>query len=553
MKHSIDTLKKTWFLSTKTLLFIFITSFAFGQVPPPEVKQARTALEADQPKKAIETLKKATATYPTDATIWYQLGLAQMAAGQRKEAEISFQTGIEKNDKEPLNYVGKGHLRITDNQVAEARKLFDQVLATTKSKNAPALNAIARALLTDPKFAAEALGHLQKSKALDKSNPETALLLGDAYLAQNNGGQAVSSYENAASLDPKWGTPHYKIGLVYIRSKNNSAAEEAFLKATQVDANYTLAYKELGELYYQMGTGKAEAAVTNYAKYLALTENPEPGQLRYAFFLFMAKKYNEANEIFKKLVAKPEVTVLTLRYYAYSLYQAGKYDECKTIFDQYFAKAKPEEIEAGDYIYYGELLVKLKQDSLAIDAYRNAVKLDKTLVKIQEQVAEMLYASKRRYPETIDAYQTLISMRQNQKATSKDLFSLGRSYYFDKQFEKADTTFGKLIELQPNMTVGDLWQGRARANLDPESTAGLAKPNYEKVIEKANPEKGKADLVEAHSYMGYYYYVVGNLDASLAAWKKVLEIEAGNVKATEAIKAINNIKNPPPPKKANNK
>ncbi len=48
--------------------------------------------------------------------------------------------------------------------------------------------------------------------------------------------------------------------------------------------------------------------------------------------------------------------------------------------------------------------------------------------------------------------------------------------------------------------------------MDPESEQGLAKPYYEKTIEVilAKPEQDDSDkkvLVEAYSYLSYYYYL----------------------------------------------
>ena len=42
-----------------------------------------------------------------------------------------------------------------------------------------------------------------KAKSLDDHDPETFILLGDAYLQQNNGGQAVNSYERRIDLEYK--------------------------------------------------------------------------------------------------------------------------------------------------------------------------------------------------------------------------------------------------------------------------------------------------------------------------------------------------------------
>src|SRR5690348_2863416 len=163
MKCTFETMRRTWFLRTLVLSFVItVGNVAYAQVPLPVIKQAQQRIEADQPKKGVTLLKDAITANPTDASLWYYLGEAQIITGDKKAAEISFQTGLEKNDKEALNLVGKGHLRLLDNQVAEAKKLFEQALTLTKSKNTAVLNEIAKAYLLDVKYANDALNLLQK-------------------------------------------------------------------------------------------------------------------------------------------------------------------------------------------------------------------------------------------------------------------------------------------------------------------------------------------------------------------------------------------------------
>jgi tetratricopeptide (TPR) repeat protein len=534
MKNFIDILKRTWFVWIIVLVFLtIIVRFAYSQTP--EIDQAKYFTQIDQIGKAENTLKQAIAAHPEDARLWYFLGRVQIKKGEYKEAEVSFQKGIEVNDKEALNLVGKGHLRLVENNIAEAKKFFDQALALSKSKNVIVLKCISEAYLTQAAYANDAMALLQKAKANNANDNEILILLGDAHLLQNNGGLAVTSYENAELLNPKDATPEYKIGLVYLRSRNTEAAGIALNKAIQIDPSYTLAYKELGELYYM--EKKADKAVDAYEHYLALTEKPELGKLRYAFFLFMAKDFQKANEVFKELIQKPEVNPITLRFYAVSLFEVGDYQQSKIVFDQYFIKSPQAEIEATDYTYYGKLLLKQGEDSLAVESFRKSVVLEKNQPDVLQLAGETLFKSKR-YPEAIEAYSQLMAIRQ--KPVSQDYFSIGRAYYFTKQYEKADATFQKLTELQPNMTVGYLWQARAKSNLDPESENGLAKAYYEKVIEKAstNPEKGKSDLIEAYSYLGYYHFIKNELQVSKTCWEKVLALNPSDAKAAEAIRAI---------------
>ncbi|MEO7989815.1 MAG: tetratricopeptide repeat protein [Chryseolinea sp.] len=526
------------------ILFLLISA-QFASAQTPEIDQAKYQVQVDQSAKAKDILQKAVAAHPEDASLWYFLGEVQIKRGELKEAEISFQKGIELNDKELLNTVGKGHLRLIENNAVEAKKLLEQAITLSKSKNIAVLKAAAEVYLTQTAYANNALALLLKAKAINNKDEEVFLLLGDAYLLQNNGGLAVTSLETAASLSPKDATPEYKIGLIYLRSKNTEAADVALTKAVKIDPAYTLAYKELGELYYL--EKKAAEAVVAYERYLSLTENPEPAKLRYAFFLFMAKSYAKANEIFKTQIQKSDVSPLTLRFYAFSLFAVDDFAQTQTVMEQYFAKQPAAQIEASDYKFYGQLLMKLNQDSVAMEALETSYTLDTTQTEVLQTIAETQFKNKR-YEKSINAYSRL--MKKRAKPLKGDHFKIGQAYYITKQFGKADTTFQKLIELESNISVGYLWAARTKSQLDPDSEKGLAKPYYEKVIEKAsaNPEKEKNNLIEANSYLGYYHYLKGDLKLSKTYWESVIALDPNNEKAKEAIRALNEALKGPKPK-----
>lgn len=533
MKNTFDFIKRFWFIIMMGILFFsLLFATAFSQTP--EVQQAIRFLEHDQPSKALKAMEQINKASPTPET-WFYLGYIQLKAGEREGAAQSFEKGIATDPKDALNYAGKGYLLTIENNPTDAKLQFDKALSLCKMKNVSVLKTVAEAYLLDEKKAGEAITFLEKAKSINPDDPYVHILLGDAFSLQNNGGLAVSSYERAAKLDPKNATPYYKMALVYIRSKNNQVAIENLNTAVTIDPSYALAHKELGELYYLRKEG--EKAVKSYEAYLSLTDKPEIGKIRYAFFLFMAKNYAAANDVFKDLVRKEDVSPITLRFYAFSLFEAGDYQQSKDIFEQYFKAAQGTDTEATDYAYYGKLLLKHNEDSLAIESFRKSLSLEQKQPEIQQVMAETLFKSKR-YPESIDAYKTLISMRT--KPTSQDYYSIGRAYYFTKQYTEAGEAFLKLIELQPNLSVGYLWEARTKANLDPESEDGLAKPYYEKLIEKASatPDKNKQDLVEAYSYLGYYHFLKEENALSKDYWSKVITLNPGDERAKEALKAL---------------
>jgi tetratricopeptide (TPR) repeat protein len=501
----------------------------------PEVDKAFRLAELDQRKKAVESLEALVAKTPTDAKLWYYLAVVQLNGGDIKGAASSFDRGISTNEKEPLNYAGKGTVLMQNKKAGEAQPLFDKALTLSKQKDPAVLNAVASAYLVDNYKVTDAITLLKKASGIDPKNVHTHILLGDAYLAMNNGGEALTAYENAAKANPSAALPHYKIGLLYSRSRNVDAALEGFSKAISVDPEYTLAYKELGELYYLRKDGVNAAKA--YENYMRLTENPEEGKLRYAFFLFMAKDFEKANNVFKEAVQKPDVPAVAWRYYAYSLFESGKVNESNDAFQSYFAAVPADQVTASDYAYFAKLLLKQGKDSLAVIQIDKSLALEANQTDLLQLKGETAMKIKD-YPATITAYEALLPLRK--KPLSQDYYNLGRACYFEKQYEKADSSFQKLIELQPQMTVGYLWLGRTKASLDPESEAGLAKPYYEKVIElaSATPEKSKNDLIEAYSYLGYYQFLKNDTKASRSSWEKVLQLDPKNEKAKEALGAI---------------
>jgi tetratricopeptide (TPR) repeat protein len=339
------------------------------------------------------------------------------------------------------------------------------------------------------------------AKVDPKMDAAAKISAGDAFVREGNGGKAITSYEEAASLSPQDPVPHFKIGSIYLRSGNKEAAMEEFQKATNADANYAQSYKEIAELYYIQKDGAQ--AVKAQEKFLELSTDASEkdlGHVRLGYYFFMTRDFAKANEAFALAKDRALLKDNDFRYYGLSLVEAGDYERGRKIFEEYFSKRPGA--GAADYAAYGKALVLLDQDSLAIAVLEKSLALDNK----QTAVKKMLWES---------------------------LYNLGKEYYSKKDFVMADTTFEKLINLHPGIVTGYLWAGRANAQLDPESEKGLAKDFYEKVI---GISKSGSDLKEAYSYLGYYYYVQKNSAQSRENWEKVLTIDPQDERAKEALR-----------------
>jgi tetratricopeptide (TPR) repeat protein len=544
-------LTKSCSAALMTILFVAASLMTYAQSP--EVRKAFRFIDIEQPSKGLAALEQLVNANPTNSNYLYYLGLAQLRTGAKDKALATFEKGISASEKDGLNYAGKGYVRLLEKNPSDAKAQLDKALAVSKSKDANVLKAVGEAYLADTKYLLDAINALNKAKTINGTDPDVHMLLGDAFLIQNpqNAGETVSSYERAAKADPKYAKPHYKIGRIYERSKSNDIALESFNKALAIDPEYAPAYKDLGELYYTQK--EAAKAVQAYEKYLSISETPGQAKYQYAFFLFMAKDYQKANAIFKEVTTNPNVSPVALRYYAYSLTEQSKGEDGKTVdpqkteearkvFEQYFQKAKPEEILPSDYSYYGKLQLALKTpegDSLASKSFAQSLALDSSQVETAQLQAET-YFKRKKYPEAIDAYKSLMQLRKTPLVT--ELFNLGRAYFYNLEFVKADSIFTQVAEKTPTLPFGFQWAGKARRQIDSTGVQALANPMYDSVIEKASadPAKYKKELIEAYSYFGSYYInIKPDVAKAKAYYEKILALDPTHADAKAVLKEIN--------------
>jgi tetratricopeptide (TPR) repeat protein len=519
------------------LAFVAISTFSFGQSP--EVRQAFRLIDIEQPSKGIAALEKIA----NSSTNQYYLGLGYLRTGNKDKALAAFEKGISMNEKDALNYAGKGHVKLIEKNVTEAKANFDKALAMTKQKDATVLRAVAEGYLSDTKFVVDAINLLNKAKGINGADPEIHMLLGDAYLLQNNGGLSVSSYERAASADPKNGKPNYKVAKVYERSKNTEMVKDNLNKAVTIDPEFAPAWKELAEVYYV--EKQSDKAVQASDKYLAVTEKKDEAKYFRAFILFMAKRFDEANAIFKSVTTDPNAPAVAYKYAAYSQAEQFKDDTTKTaaqntrnVFENYFKKVKPEDITALDYGYYGRTLLKLKQDSLAIQSFVKGLKIDSTQTEVLQLLGDAQLKTKK-FGDAVQTFKKLMALRK--QPLSQDLWSIGRAYYYNDQFMEADTAFSKLAEKQPTVTHGWLWAAKARAQIDSTGSQGIAIPMYQKYIELASqsPDKNKRELIAAYDYMGRYSLnIKNNVNEAKSYFDKILQLDPTNETAKEFMKIL---------------
>ncbi|MGB3074545.1 MAG: tetratricopeptide repeat protein, partial [Chitinophagales bacterium] len=385
----------------------------------------------------------------------------------------------------------------------------------------------------------EAVNLLNKAITISNKSADVYWQLGLAHEGMGKGGEAVSAYERAAELNPTMAKAYIRTGVIWRLARNYNQSLASFQKGLQADQNFPPAYREMAELYFY--TGQFDKAKEDYAKYLDLADKNDYTQFRYAQYLFLTKDYQGSLAILDALRSRIDIPVM-YRLSAYSNYESGNYDKGLEQIRTFFVKADTAKVLPSDYEYYAKLLSKTGQDSLAILNYLQAIELDSTKFPFYNDIGAIYFLEKK-YLDAANAYQKKVTASKRD-ATLQDYFNVGKSAYFAKEFQMADTAFATMSEINKQWPISYFWRARVMTNLDnPDSAKGLAAPYYLQVIERAITDtvKFKKELMESYKYLGDINALKENYGVSLYYYNKYMALDPSNQevpKTVESVKAL---------------
>lgn len=499
----------------------------------------------DQLDAATSEFLQLLKTNPDKGEIYFYLGENYFKKGISDSALYYYQKGIEKNPTYPLNYVGYGKILWYQGKTEDAKAQFFKANSISQNKNAEVFRKMAEVYINAPqKNLDEAIELINKAMKLDPKNPQNYILMGDALLEKNptDGSPAIKQYQEAIKLNPQSAIGLLRIGKLYERARNYQLAVENYEKAISVEPNYAPAYRELAELYHK--ANKDNKAIEMYQKYLQLNNTTE-ARYRYASFLFDKKDYEEAIKEMEALKSQGFDNPYVNRILAYSYYELGDkkdkdaYTKGLNYINKFFEKAGNNfKYLPSDYKYKALLLLKNNQDSLAQQEINKAIEMDSTLKnELYKEVAKTFLKNKK-YTLAANYFDKI----NPNSMDNQDWFEAGRAYYFNKQFDKADTAFGNVIAKLPNFDLTYIWKGRTKANLDPKNEKWLAFPYYDKYLSLVKPEERntpakKNNVIEACEYLGYYYMAQKNKNKATEYFTIIKELDPNNAKAQAFFKS----------------
>lgn len=522
---------------------LILTLFAaiFGMLSASN-KAAIDYYESGDLKKAKTILMSSS---NLDATDCYYLGLIYLKENNKNAAQESFNNGLKLDPSNSYNKVGLAAVNMSSDIKTAQKELMD--ISKLFKKDPKMLVAIAEAYALNNNSVQMSL-FLDKAKKADKKSALPYIFEGEQLMDQGNNNEAAVRFETALYFDPNSKIALVKLAQLYVGTRKQIAFDYLD-KATKLDPNYEYGWITQADLRYKNGFyPEAKAA---FEMYMSLIK-PQPEDYQtYGEILYFNKDYNGA----LNALANAPVNTVSNRLKLYSMYDLNRFDEAMPLAQTLINTTNPSELIWQDYNYYAQLLNKTKDYPNAAKYYELAYQKDTTKLNTLADVARN-YEKALDYPNAVKYYQKLID--KNPNLTLGDLYSLGSAYYNAgtnttvtpdavqrmDYLSKANDAFAKIVENFPDNYLGYLLQARANSAMDPETTKGLAKPYYEKALEMMLPNQTerKNDILEVYQYLGIYYLKTDNYPQSRAYWVKVLELDPTNSIAQQVIKSIDSSK-----------
>jgi cytochrome c-type biogenesis protein CcmH/NrfG len=486
-------------------------------------------------QSAKESLVKALAAAPTNPELIYWLAQVHFDMKDLNGAKEVLRKGMEgANGSNPLLLVAMGQAELIDKKPNDARQRFESAISLTKGKDIAVYSAIGKANLEEGGDAAYGIEKLKAATLIKNfKDPMVHVYMGDLYRKLNDGGGAVSSYENALLIDPKLAVAKYKIGKIYITQ--GSEQREIFLgkfkDAVTDDQTFTPALYDLYVYYFSRDVNEAR----KYFAYYKTHTDPGPAlDYEEASLLFAAGDFKNAiaksDALLQTQGANADARLYRLKGYCFD--KLGDSIQSLSLLETFFQKAMPDQINPDNYVVAAYSAAKQNAEPAKIEYYfTKSIETD-TAVSNKIDYARKAADFFKKSGNNVKSAEWLTKILSiNPKLSKVDLYNAGFENFKALQFQTADSIFSIYKTQFANEVYGHYWSFRSRSVIDSTMEQGLAIPDCEKFISLAELEKAKnkSTLITAYGYLaGYSANIKKDLAAAKSYLEKIIEIDPTN-------------------------
>jgi tetratricopeptide (TPR) repeat protein len=544
----------------KSAIVLFFSALVSVGALAQNLQQGIYDIYAERYQSAKATFEKLLAANPNNIEANYWLGQTYIADNDVKGARAVYDKALAATNNAPLLLVGQGHVELLQGKAADARQHFEMAINAThrkKGNDPDILNAVGRAVVesyseqnkTDLDYA---IAKLNEASQIDSKNPDIYLNLGNAYRKKRDGSNAVQAYTKAGDFAPAL----YRIGMIYesqrtLREPNDwDIVLDNYNKAITVDPKFAPAFLKL-YTYYLLGKKDFSTAESFANKYVSSSDPSVENTYLQAQTKFVQNQFSEAINMGKNIItqtngnAKPRV----YRLLAYSYMGSKDTSTACQYASQFFTKAVNEEdVYASDYLMHAQACGKGNPEIIKNDIAKAIQKDPESAARV---LREALDDAKKAQQRGLEGELSLMLYQlQGDKASPAQLVNLGIPFYYNGEFQKADSLFQAYSKNFPDSIYGYLWSARALVQIDTAMTQGLAVPAYEQILRIAETDKErdlyKSNAIYAAGYLtAYYNNIKSDKTKALEYLQRGLAFDPNNSTLNAYLKALQGAKQSP--------
>lgn len=577
-------------MMTKSKLFLSLLAAGaiVGTASAQSLKDAQSAIDAEQFDKAKSILQNLVTKKPKDGKNYFYLGQVYLLNDKLDSAAWAFNNGLTNAPKEVLNNVGLGIVDLKKNSASTAEQKFAQATASLGKKDYLPLYYIGKAYTEAPKpDYAKAVDYLTQAASKNTKDGNILVALGDAYLGLGENSQAYKSYRDALNLDPNLVKAKVQQALITRKAFAFDVALESYNAIAQEYPNYGPVYREIAETELAIAKrmpdntdeekAKYEAqvakAVDAYKKYLQVTgDNSADAKIRYADFLVYGQQYEELKNVALELENVPGIDAKVYRYLGLIAINQDK-DAAKAVgyFDKLFANADENRLIAIDYLFAGFANIEAGSKEKGLQYLGKALELDKELINEVDGYGRNAFNAQK-----FEAAAAIFNVPAQQK---------GEPWYYEANYLVGDATFRaanakkekgedatadfqaaiKALDVIVQSTdsaaaeyiVPALYiRGYSNYNLDvidpekPELHQGLYLNDFNQLAKVLTDKKAAGNqltedevlkLTDVYNVIGYYHILKEDYKKAAELFKKAIALSPNDEVATQYLDALKDI------------
>jgi cytochrome c-type biogenesis protein CcmH/NrfG len=549
----------------KIFSIAFLTATAISNAQ--DLDLAKKVLDAEQYEKAKLMLKTIIQAKPDNGKANFLLGTIYLKQNIEDSASIFFQKGLVSIDGARFNTIGLGQLDLESGNVSAAQAKFDQVMKGMRKKDVEEYVYIAQAYMNNSKpDYKSAISLLNKARLINPNDANVMLALGDAFYGDKNQNDAYAAYRDAYAADNSLIRAKMQLGVLLKGAKAYTEALKAYDEVITLNANYGPVYRELAETYYLWASNKPATyteniakALSNYEKYMSLTDYSITSRMRHADFLVLAKDYKALELEANKMKELDKVNPRIMRYLGYAAYQNGNPDAAISALTDYTTKGS-NKIIAGDYYYLGlaKVAKSVATDGKTVDStmlasgtldLKKALDMDIVMANGLNEIGKK-YFTQKLYSVASDLFELAIT-NPNSRNYLEDNVYYGLSVLTINRAKdvkdidpialaKADVAMDNVITATPNYQEAYLYKARINSTLDKDDVMAATYQKYlDIVVVKGDEEitKNKTKVTESYNSIAAFYANTDKVKAK-EYFAKTLALDPTNEYATESLKKL---------------